>query len=110
MREHDLYVGVGLSGQDYGASRRCPSSEVAGIVGLWADLDLSQTHIQRRRCRQPSRMQSGFCQNSSRPPSWFGPATVLMLGGSLENCSSLSQTRSAKPRRISRYAGSRSSA
>jgi hypothetical protein len=40
MREHDLYVGVGLSGQDYGASRRCPSNEVAGIVGLWADLDL----------------------------------------------------------------------
>ncbi|MBI4903357.1 MAG: hypothetical protein HY820_06970 [Acidobacteria bacterium] len=40
MRQHDLYVGVGLSGQDYGASRRCPSNEVAGIVGLWADLDL----------------------------------------------------------------------
>src|SRR5260370_3711535 len=40
MRQHDLYVGVGLSVQDYGASRRCPSNEVAGIVGLWADLDL----------------------------------------------------------------------
>jgi hypothetical protein len=40
MRQRDLYVGVGLSGQDYGASRRCPSNEVAGIVGLWADLDL----------------------------------------------------------------------
>src|SRR5450631_4025523 len=40
MRQHDLYVGVGLSDQDYGASRRCPSNEVAGIVGLWADLDL----------------------------------------------------------------------
>lgn len=40
MRQHDLYVGVGFSGQDYGPSRRCPSDEVAGIVGLWADLDL----------------------------------------------------------------------
>jgi hypothetical protein len=40
MRQHDLYVGVGFSGQDYGPSRRCPSQEVAGIVGLWADLDL----------------------------------------------------------------------
>lgn len=40
LRQHDLYVGVGLSGQDYGESRRCPSNEVAGIVGLWADLDL----------------------------------------------------------------------
>jgi hypothetical protein len=40
LRERDLYVGVGLSGQDHGATRRCPSNEVAGIVGLWADLDL----------------------------------------------------------------------
>ncbi len=40
MRQRDLYVGVGLSGQDYGSARRCPSNEVAGIVGLWADLDL----------------------------------------------------------------------
>ena len=40
LRERDLYVGVGLSSQDYGPARRCPSNEVAGIVGLWADLDL----------------------------------------------------------------------
>jgi putative DNA primase/helicase len=39
-RERDLYVGVGLCGQDYGSARRCASNEVAGIVGLWADLDL----------------------------------------------------------------------
>ncbi|MBL8227239.1 MAG: hypothetical protein JNL98_02125 [Bryobacterales bacterium] len=38
--ERDLYVGVGLSAKDYGATRRCPSNEVIGIVGLWADLDL----------------------------------------------------------------------
>ena len=40
MCHRDLYVGVGLSSQDYGASRRCASDDVAGIVGLWADLDL----------------------------------------------------------------------
>src|ERR1019366_7916076 len=40
LPERDLYVGVGLSSQDYGSARRCPSNEVAGIVGLWADLDL----------------------------------------------------------------------
>ncbi len=40
LSERDLYVGVGLSSQDYGPARRCPSNEVAGIVGLWADLDL----------------------------------------------------------------------
>jgi hypothetical protein len=40
LRDRDLYVGVGLSGRDYGAAHRCVSTEVAGIVGLWADLDL----------------------------------------------------------------------
>ena len=45
LRERDLYVGVGLSRQDYCSTRRCPSSEVVGIVGLWADLDLkSEAH------------------------------------------------------------------
>jgi hypothetical protein len=36
----DLYVGVGLANQSYGPNRRCPSNEVAGLVGLWADIDL----------------------------------------------------------------------
>jgi len=45
LRERDLYVGVGLSGQDHGATRRCTSNEVAGIFGLWADIDLkSEAH------------------------------------------------------------------
>jgi hypothetical protein len=45
LRERDLYVGVGLSGKDHGANHRCPSGEVAGIVGVWADLDLkSEAH------------------------------------------------------------------
>src|SRR5712692_3534220 len=45
QRDRDLYVGVGLSGQDYGAARRCPSNEVVGIIGFWADLDLkSEAH------------------------------------------------------------------
>jgi len=44
-RERDLYLGVGLSGQDHGATHRCPSNEVAGIFGFWADLDLkSEAH------------------------------------------------------------------
>jgi len=40
VRGRDLYVGVGLSGRDYGPSHRCVSNDVAGIVGYWADLDL----------------------------------------------------------------------
>lgn len=42
---HDLYVGVGLAKQDYGATHRCVSDEIAGIVGIWADIDLkSEAH------------------------------------------------------------------
>jgi hypothetical protein len=40
LRERDLYVGVGLSGQDFGPTHRCVSNEVAGIIGVWADIDL----------------------------------------------------------------------
>jgi len=41
----DVYVGVGLSGCDYGPHNRCPSDKVAGIAGLWADFDLaSEAH------------------------------------------------------------------
>jgi putative DNA primase/helicase len=40
MHQHDLYVGVGLSGEDRGSGRRCPANEVDGIIGQWADLDL----------------------------------------------------------------------
>jgi hypothetical protein len=42
---HDVYVGVGLSDADHGPTRRCTSHDVAGIAGLWADLDLrSEAH------------------------------------------------------------------
>ncbi|MGI8958552.1 MAG: hypothetical protein ACR2IV_02095 [Bryobacteraceae bacterium] len=39
-KRHDVYVGVGLAARDYGATNRCPSDEVAGICGFWADFDL----------------------------------------------------------------------
>lgn len=42
---HDLFVGVGLSSKDYGATHRCLSHEIGGIVGIWADIDLkSEAH------------------------------------------------------------------
>ena len=36
----DIYVGVGLSGAEYGPAHRCVSRMIAGISGFWADLDL----------------------------------------------------------------------
>jgi len=37
----DVYVGVGLSPEDFGPHQRCPAERIAGIAGLWADLDLA---------------------------------------------------------------------
>jgi putative DNA primase/helicase len=39
-RGSDVYVGVGLAARNYGAKNRCPSDEIAGICGFWADFDL----------------------------------------------------------------------
>jgi len=45
LAAEDVYVGVGLARKDYGPTQRCPSEEIAGLVGLWADLDLrSEAH------------------------------------------------------------------
>jgi hypothetical protein len=74
MHQHDLYVGVGLSGQDYGASRRCPSNEVVGIVGLWADLDLkSDAHP---KAALPATIEDAL----KILPEQFPPTFVVLTG------------------------------
>jgi hypothetical protein len=37
----DVYFGIGLAGKDFGATRRCPASEVIAIPGMWADFDIA---------------------------------------------------------------------
>ena len=39
--EADLYYGVGLSPRPLGIKARCPSSQIAGVVGVWADIDIA---------------------------------------------------------------------
>lgn len=39
-RTGDTYFGVGLSPEDFGPSNRCEADKTAGIVGLWADIDI----------------------------------------------------------------------
>lgn len=39
--DRDVYVGGGLSPRDFGLTQRCPAAEIAGIVGLWLDLDVA---------------------------------------------------------------------
>jgi transposase len=77
-REKDLYVGVGLSGKDYGSSRRCPSNEVAGIVGVWADLDLkSDAH--------PNPALPTTIQDAMKIlPEQFPPTFVIRTGNGVQ--------------------------
>jgi hypothetical protein len=45
VHDRDVYVGAGLSPRDFGPTRRCPSGQILGLVGFWADLDLkSEAH------------------------------------------------------------------
>lgn len=37
----DIYVGVGLAPKPYGLTGRCKQKDIAGIVGMWADLDIA---------------------------------------------------------------------
>lgn len=38
--KRDVYTGVGLSPEDYGPQARCTAGNIAGITGLWADIDI----------------------------------------------------------------------
>ena len=45
VRGQDVYMGYGLSPEDYGPIHRCPSENIISIAGAWADLDLhSEAH------------------------------------------------------------------
>lgn len=74
FRSHDLYAGVGLSRQDYGLKRRCLSEEIAGIVGVCADLDLqSDAH--------PKETLPGSVEQAlSMLPPEFSPTVVVLTG------------------------------
>jgi len=44
----DIYVGVGLSPEDFGPHQRCPADKIGGVSALWADLDLlSDAHAKK---------------------------------------------------------------
>ena len=72
-RDQDVYVGVGLSPRDHGPSRRCPSEEIAGIAGFWADFDLqSEAH--------PKALPATIPQALSITPSAMPPTIVVATG------------------------------
>src|SRR5262249_20662983 len=64
IRGRDVYVGVGLSPADFGPSQRCVSEEVAGIVGFWADFDLTRSHKTKKGAMP-------FSEAVLRDPVWL---------------------------------------
>jgi hypothetical protein len=70
----DIYCGVGLSSRDYGPAERCPSDEIAGIVGLWADFDLrSDAHPNKA-------LPASIPDALSIIPGLFPPSMVIATG------------------------------
>jgi len=70
----DVYVGLGLSGKDYGPTRRCVSDEITGISGLASDLDLaSEVHSKKALPRTVE-------QALSIVPSALPPTIVILTG------------------------------
>lgn len=70
----DIYVGVGLSPQDFGPSRRCPSDRVLGLAGFWADFDLkSEAHA---KTKLPTSLEDAL---SVIPPAML-PTVVVATG------------------------------
>jgi hypothetical protein len=40
-KNQDIYVGCGLSPEDFGRNKRCPASKVIGLPGFYADIDIA---------------------------------------------------------------------
>jgi putative DNA primase/helicase len=78
-RQHrDVYVGVSLSPQDFGPEKRCPSDKAAGIVALWADLDVrDQVHTKQNL---PPTIEDAL----SLVPPPFTPSIVVHSGHGLQ--------------------------
>lgn len=74
----DVYVGVGFSPRDFGASRRCVAGEIAGIPGMWADIDIkSEAHPQPNL---PTTIEQAL---SILPPE-FPPTFVILTGNGIQ--------------------------
>jgi hypothetical protein len=75
----DVYVGLGLSGKDYGPTRRCVSDEVTGISGIAADFDLvSDAHAGKAL---PATVEQAL---QILPPTM--PPTIIVRTGNGVHC------------------------
>jgi hypothetical protein len=75
---HDVYTGVGFSRRNFGTSKRCVASEITGIPGMWADIDIkSEAHPQPTL---PTTIEEA---RSILPPE-FLPTFLIMTGNGIQ--------------------------
>lgn len=48
LLDQDVYIGAGLSSKNRGKKRRGEASEIAGMIGLWADIDIEDFDAHRK--------------------------------------------------------------
>ena len=75
--KRDLYIGVGLSPRDFGPSSRCKSEEIAGIFGLWADIDVSS--VAHTKKPLPATIEDAL----SLIPDEMPPTLIVLSGNGL---------------------------
>ena len=74
----DVYVGLGLSGKDYGPNYRCVSKEITGITGVGSDFDLfSEAHSRKALPRTVPEALSIM-------PPVFAPSFIILTGNRSE--------------------------
>lgn len=74
VRARDVYVGVGLSPEDFGPLHRCPSDKITGLAGFWADLDLkSDAHAK-------TKLPTTIADALSVIPTEMAPTLVVATG------------------------------
>ena len=78
LRGCNVYGGIGLSPSDFGEFKRCESENVAGIPGMWADIDIrSEAHPQTTL---PGTIEQAL---SVLPPE-FPPTFVIRTGNGIQ--------------------------
>ena len=77
----NCYMGVGLSPQDYGSNRRCLKKDIAGIAGLWLDIDIKSP--EHRKPNLPETIQEAESLLEALPV-FMQPSIVLNSGHGLQ--------------------------
>lgn len=77
--EGEVYVGVGLSPQDFGRTARCKAEDVAAIGGLWADVDVADET--RKKANLPRSEDEALAILSDLP---LKPTALVHSGGGFQ--------------------------